>query len=64
MSDTHDDVASERQRWVEKTYEPSRRRTAERREHFETLSGIPLQPIYDSSDAPSQSFLDDVGFTV
>ncbi len=44
------DPADARRRWEAETYEPARRRFPERQESFETLSGLPVKPIYDESD--------------
>jgi methylmalonyl-CoA mutase N-terminal domain/subunit len=43
-------------RWNEKVLAPARAKAAERRERFETLSGIPVQPLYgpaNGSEYPS-----------
>src|SRR5579859_4224632 len=41
----------ERRRWEREIYKNSRKRVPERQSHFETLSGLPVNPIYDESDA-------------
>ncbi|MDF1563268.1 MAG: methylmalonyl-CoA mutase family protein [Deltaproteobacteria bacterium] len=49
-------------RWREETYEPARRKNAERRESFETLSGLPLEPVSTPADWPPPAFLEKLGF--
>ena len=38
-------------RWLQKTYSTAVKRAPERRDRFETSSGIPLEPVYASTDA-------------
>ncbi|HEC33702.1 MAG TPA: methylmalonyl-CoA mutase, partial [Chloroflexi bacterium] len=50
-----------RQKWEERTVKPVLERFPERRERFETLSGIPLDRIYTSTDVEID-YLRDIGF--
>jgi len=50
-----------RQKWEERTVKPVLERFPERRERFETLSGIPLDRIYTSADVEID-YLRDIGF--
>jgi methylmalonyl-CoA mutase N-terminal domain/subunit len=61
MTNSPDDIQSARRAWEETTYEPARKRLPERREHFETLSGLPAEPVYDPTEAP-QPYLEALGF--
>jgi methylmalonyl-CoA mutase N-terminal domain/subunit len=53
---------SDKDRWIEQTYEPFRRRSPERPVRFETLSGIPVEPIYTPEDLGSWSYAEKLGF--
>ena len=54
-------IRNRQETWRETTYETTRVRFPERREHFETTSGIPIDPIATPSDV-SAEFLADIGF--
>ncbi|MGQ9521267.1 MAG: acyl-CoA mutase large subunit family protein [Anaerolineae bacterium] len=56
-----DDLTRAREEWEKRTLEPTLRRFPERQERFETLSGIPLDPIYTPADVPVD-YLQDLGF--
>ncbi len=51
----------EKQRGQKETLEPARQRAPERQEKFETLSGIPVEPIYAPDGAPVD-YIHDLGF--
>jgi methylmalonyl-CoA mutase, N-terminal domain len=55
------DFAAALLEWEEKRLEPARRR-GERKEHFETGSGIPVAPLYTSADLTGHDPLRDEGF--
>lgn len=46
--------------WRQQTYEPFVRKSAERRAQFNTVSGLPLEPIYGPQKAAVER-LDDLG---
>jgi methylmalonyl-CoA mutase N-terminal domain/subunit len=53
---------TERERWLEATYGEFTRRAPERPVRFETLSGIPLQPLYGPEDLREWSYADKLGY--
>jgi len=53
---------SERERWRRETYEPFRARAPERPVRFETLSGIPVQPLYTPEDLQGWSYAERLGY--
>jgi methylmalonyl-CoA mutase, N-terminal domain len=53
---------SEHERWRDETYEAFKRRAPERPVRFETLSGIPIQPLYGPDDLKTWSYDDKLGF--
>ncbi|HVB97468.1 MAG TPA: methylmalonyl-CoA mutase family protein [Chloroflexota bacterium] len=55
------DTKRARQKWEEKVAEPARRRVPERKPRFTTLSGLPVDDIYDPSNVPND-YLNDLGF--
>jgi methylmalonyl-CoA mutase N-terminal domain/subunit len=55
------DLNSEKQRWEKETLLPARGKAPERREQFETASGIPLDPIALPPN-PTPDYLDKLGF--
>jgi len=55
------DIASARQEWEQKIAEPARRRVPERKPSFTTLSGLPVNDLYDPSNAPDD-YLENLGF--
>jgi len=61
-----DDLKRTKQKWEETTVKKVTDRFPERREHFETLSGIPLDRVYTPAEARSETFaqqyLNDLGF--
>jgi len=55
------EIRNRQERWRETIYETTRARFPERRERFETPSGIPLDPITTPPDV-SAEYLADIGF--
>jgi methylmalonyl-CoA mutase N-terminal domain/subunit len=55
------DLKRAKQKWEETTVQPLLERFPERREHFETLSGIPLERILTPADV-EVDYLHDLGF--
>ncbi|HXG03328.1 MAG TPA: methylmalonyl-CoA mutase family protein, partial [Candidatus Binatia bacterium] len=53
---------SGKRRWEEETYEPFRRRAPERPVRFETLSGLPVQPLYTPEDLAGWSYEEKLGY--
>ncbi|HSF06310.1 MAG TPA: methylmalonyl-CoA mutase family protein [Methylomirabilota bacterium] len=53
---------SEGERWLEETYEAFRRRAPERPVRYETLSGLPIQPLYGPDDLQGWSYADKLGY--
>ncbi|MGH7314585.1 MAG: acyl-CoA mutase large subunit family protein [Candidatus Rokuibacteriota bacterium] len=53
---------SDQERWRDETYEAFRRRSPERPVRFETLSGIPVRPLYGPEDFPGWSYADKLGY--
>jgi methylmalonyl-CoA mutase N-terminal domain/subunit len=53
---------SGKRRWEEETYEPFRRRAPERPVRFETLSGLPVEPLYTPEDLAGWSYEDKLGY--
>jgi methylmalonyl-CoA mutase, N-terminal domain len=60
-SNDNSKIRNRQETWRETTYETTRARFPERREHFETTSGIPIDPIATPSDVPAE-YLADIGF--
>jgi methylmalonyl-CoA mutase N-terminal domain/subunit len=56
-----DNLKNAKQKWEEKTVKPVLDRFPERREQFETLSGIPLERVYTSADVEID-YLKDLDF--
>jgi len=56
-----DDLKRARQEWEERTVKPVVERFPERRERFQTLSGIPLERVYTPADV-EVDYLNDLGF--
>jgi methylmalonyl-CoA mutase N-terminal domain/subunit len=52
---------TDRERWEKETYEPFRRRVPERPVPFETLSGLPIAPLYTPEDLASWSYAEKLG---
>ena len=50
----------EQKRWENQTYDPLVKRYPERKEQFETSSGIPLPPILLPD--PAKDYLEELGF--
>ncbi len=68
-SETSNDLKRAKQEWEENTVKPVLERFPERREQFETISGIPLDRAYtpadveaDGSTELAEVYLDDLGF--
>ncbi|HET9489334.1 MAG TPA: methylmalonyl-CoA mutase family protein [Methylomirabilota bacterium] len=53
---------SEQERWRDETYEAFRRRSPERPGRFETLSGLPVRPLYGPEDLRDWSYADKLGY--
>jgi methylmalonyl-CoA mutase N-terminal domain/subunit len=53
---------TERERWERETYGEATRRAPERPVRFETLSGIPVQPVYTPEDLAGWSYDDKLGY--
>jgi methylmalonyl-CoA mutase N-terminal domain/subunit len=53
---------TERERWEGETYSPAVARTPERPVRFESLSGIPLEPVYTPESLGAWSYADKLGF--
>ncbi len=52
---------TDRERWEKETYEPFRRRAPERPVPFETLSGLPIAPLYTPEELASWSYAEKLG---
>ena len=52
---------SERERWKRETYGPFTRRAPERPVRFESLSGIPVEPLYTPEDLAGWSYGEKLG---
>ncbi len=61
MHDEEKKIIEEKQRWRETTYAKVIARFPERKERFETASGIPLEPILTPPEVPID-YLRDLGF--
>src|SRR5690242_16201969 len=61
MSDSNNEIARERRRWDEAVLNTARSKVPERREEFETISGVPVQPLYDPS-TDDTDYLEALGF--
>ncbi|HSE92802.1 MAG TPA: methylmalonyl-CoA mutase family protein [Methylomirabilota bacterium] len=53
---------SDRERWKERTYAPFAAKAPERPVRYETLSGIPVQPLYTPEDLGDWSYTDKLGY--
>ncbi len=53
---------SERERWRRETYERFTGQAPERPVRFETLSGLPVQPVYTPEDLANWSYADKLGY--
>ena len=53
---------AERSRWERETYEPAVRRAPERKDVFQTESGVEVAPLYGPSDADPDAYAERVGF--
>jgi methylmalonyl-CoA mutase N-terminal domain/subunit len=53
---------SERERWERETYRPFAARAPERPLRYETLSGLPVQPLYTPEDRAGRSYAEDLGY--
>jgi methylmalonyl-CoA mutase, N-terminal domain len=56
------DPASEQARWTRELYERAKAKAKERRERFETSSGIELGPVYGPASASPERALEQLGF--
>src|SRR5579863_10015702 len=61
-SKNNSDLEAARKNWEEKKLNPSMKRGKERREKFETSSGIEIKRTYEPEDVKDLDFLDDIGF--
>ena len=55
-------MAQGKDRWEEESYGPFVRHAPEREVPFETLSGIPVQPLYTPEDLPGWRYDDKLGY--
>ena len=55
-------MADEKERWEKETYGHFVRRSPERDVPYETLSGIPVRPIYTPADLAGWRYEDKLGF--
>ena len=55
-------MADGKERWEEETYGPFVRRTPERDVPYETLSGIPVQPLYTPEDLAGWRYEEKLGY--
>ncbi len=53
---------SERERWERETYEPFKQKGGERPVRYESLSGIPLQPLYTPEDLAGTTYGERLGY--
>jgi methylmalonyl-CoA mutase N-terminal domain/subunit len=53
---------AERERWERETYGPYVRRAPERDVRFETLSGIPIRPLYTPADLEGWRYAEKLGY--
>ena len=53
---------SDRERWERETYRPFVDKTPERDVRFESLSGLPLQPLYTPEDTRADSYDEKLGY--
>src|ERR671913_1226371 len=51
-----------RKRWEQETYAPFVRKSPERKVRYESLSGIPIQPLYTSEDRAGRDDTTEIGF--
>src|SRR6195256_2539063 len=61
-SQSQGDLATARKNWEERKLNPSLKRGKERREKFETSSGIEIKRAYDPSDLADFDYVRDLGF--
>jgi methylmalonyl-CoA mutase N-terminal domain/subunit len=52
---------SDQERWRDETYEAFKRRAPERPVRFQTLSGLPVEPLYGPEDLHDWSYADKLG---
>ena len=57
-----DDVTKAQQAWEEQTLKPALSRAPERRERFETTSGIEVKRLYTPQDRAEEQYVEQVGF--
>ena len=50
------------ERWERETYRPFVGKSPERKTRYETLSGIPVKPLYTPDDVAAKSYEDEVGY--
>ncbi len=56
------EVAAAKRRWQKEVLEPARRAAPERRERFETISGLPVEPACTPTGAEAGEYLEKLGF--
>jgi methylmalonyl-CoA mutase N-terminal domain/subunit len=56
-----DEIIDAKRQWEKKTVEPGLERFSERKEQFETLSGIPLERLYTPADV-ERDYVEESGF--
>src|SRR2546427_11815023 len=55
-------MATGKERWREESYEPSVEKAPERSVGFESLSGLPIQPLYTPEDLAGWRYEDKLGY--
>ncbi|RMG47608.1 MAG: methylmalonyl-CoA mutase [Acidobacteria bacterium] len=60
--DERDRIASEKARWERERVAPAVSKVPERRERFETSSGIPVERLYTPADRPAGGYAERLGF--
>src|SRR5712692_1801206 len=55
-------MAEDKERWEKETYEPVVRRAPEREVRYESLAGIPIQPLYTPEDLAGWRYEDKLGY--
>lgn len=61
MAEKDHGLSSRFKKWQEEIYSPFREKGGERRESFETTSGIGIEPAYTPLDSPDERYNDDIG---
>jgi methylmalonyl-CoA mutase, N-terminal domain len=56
------DLREQKQRWEREVYQPTKTRTPERKERFETSSGIEMEPLYIPRDDQAEHLINELSF--